>query len=346
MTKHRSVVTGWDPAKVNPDGSTGRPKGVQTAADMRIHSTFDVLGAGIFAHKGIPAITGSPTNSATISTFMAAVAAAAGGFYVFSIDAAETFTINMANIGAVKIYAQQQDYQVDSTHVDSNVVIGVVYGANPIPYNSILLFSTTITNQTSTSGLTFVPEFKFTGAASGAIRVPLQADLPNITSITNGTRGLVLGGAGAGEWVYNAATTSWLAVSPSNNLQAAYPVGSIYMNATANTNPNTLFGFGTWVAFGAGRMPVGFDSTQTEFNTIGKTGGTKTETLTTAQIPSHNHTLGGDVNNAAPNMSASEASLGPAMAYSKALTTSGTGGGGSHNNLPPYVTVYMWQRTA
>lgn len=214
MTKHRSVVTGWDPAKVNPDGSTGRPKGVQTAADMRIHSTFDVLAEGIFAHKGVPAITGSPTGNATISPFMAAIAAPAGGFYVLSIDAAETFSINMANVGAVKVYVQQQDYQVDPTHVDSNVVIGVVYGGNPIPYNSQLLFSTTITNQTSTSGLTFTPEFKFTGSASGFVRVPLFADLSRVALIQTGIRALVTGGAQAGEYFY--ASNAWNASTIAN----------------------------------------------------------------------------------------------------------------------------------
>jgi hypothetical protein len=232
MTKHRSVVTGWDPAKVNPDGSTGRPKGVQTAADMRIHSTYDVLAEGIFAHKGVPAITGSPTNSASISPFMAAIAAPAGGFYVVSIDATENFTINLANVGAVKLYVQQEDYQVDNTKVDSNVVIGVVYGANPIPANSLLLFTTTITAQTSTNGLTFTPAFKYTGAASGQIRVPTQADLANVAVLQAGIRALVTttgGGGAAGEYFYTGSvwqisttaspaidsllTTGWIALS-------------------------------------------------------------------------------------------------------------------------------------
>lgn len=206
MTKHRAVVTGWDPAKVNPDGSTGRPKGVQTAIDHRIATTYDVLAEGIFAKAGVPAITGSPTNSASISPFQAAIASPNGGFYIVSIDAAENFTINLANVGAVKIYVQQQDYEVDSTKVDSNVVIGVVYGATAIPAGSLLLFTTTITAQTSTNGLTFTPAFKYTGAASGQIRVPTQADLANVAVIAAGIRALVTtsgGGGTAGEYFYN-----------------------------------------------------------------------------------------------------------------------------------------------
>lgn len=208
MTKHRSVVTGWDPTHVNPDNSTGRPKGVQTAPDMRIATTYDILAEGIFAKYGIPAITGSPTNTATISPFQAAIAAPNGGFYVVTIDANENFTINLSNVGAVKIYVQQQDYETNAANVDSSVVIGVVYGANAIPAGSLLLFTTTITNQTSTSGLTFTPAFKYTGAASGMIQVPTQADLANIVAslITAGRRALVTttgGGGTIGEYFYN-----------------------------------------------------------------------------------------------------------------------------------------------
>ena len=74
-------------------------------------------------------------------------------------------------------------------------------------------------------------------------------------------------------------------------LIGAYPIGSIYMNATVATNPATLLGFGTWVAFGAGKVPVGIDATDTDFDVIKETVGTKTHTLTTSEIPSHTHTF-------------------------------------------------------
>jgi hypothetical protein len=125
-----------------------------------------------------------------------------------------------------------------------------------------------------------------------------------------------------------------------------YPIGSIYINATDSTNPGTLLGFGTWTAFGSGRVPVGYNSSDTDFNAGEKTGGAKTHTLTTSEMPAHTHSTKGDNTNAAPNQNASEFSLGPAVAYTKDLTTSSTGGGGAHNNLQPYITVYMWKRTA
>ncbi|MCA9340449.1 MAG: hypothetical protein KDA17_06035, partial [Candidatus Saccharibacteria bacterium] len=71
---------------------------------------------------------------------------------------------------------------------------------------------------------------------------------------------------------------------------ALYPVGCIYTNVTG-TNPGTELGFGTWAAFGAGRVPVGYDSGDTDFDTAEETGGSKTHTLTASPsgLPAHNH---------------------------------------------------------
>jgi microcystin-dependent protein len=71
---------------------------------------------------------------------------------------------------------------------------------------------------------------------------------------------------------------------------ASWPVGSIFISTVA-TDPATLLGGGTWVAFGTGRVLVGIDAGQTEFDTVLETGGAKTHTLTTAEIPVHAHTM-------------------------------------------------------
>lgn len=124
-------------------------------------------------------------------------------------------------------------------------------------------------------------------------------------------------------------------------LSLMYPVGSIYMNASVSTNPGTLLGFGTWAVHGAGRVNVGIDATQTEFDTIGETGGAKTHTLSTSEIPSHQHSYGPTGSSGAFGMVDSGA------ASSSGIRQTGfTGGGGAHNNLQPYVVVYMWKRTA
>lgn len=128
------------------------------------------------------------------------------------------------------------------------------------------------------------------------------------------------------------------------SLSDVYPVGSIYISVVS-TNPGTLFGMGTWTAFGAGRVLVGIDAGQTEFDTVEETGGAKTHTLTESEIPSHSHTQ------TAPT-SASGGALRFAVdtnasgAVTDGNATGTTGGGGAHNNLQPYIVVYMWERTA
>jgi hypothetical protein len=69
-----------------------------------------------------------------------------------------------------------------------------------------------------------------------------------------------------------------------------YPVGSIYSNVAVATNPATLLGFGTWTAFGAGRVMVGLDGDDEDFDTVGETGGAKTHTLTISEMSAHTHT--------------------------------------------------------
>lgn len=75
----------------------------------------------------------------------------------------------------------------------------------------------------------------------------------------------------------------------STAMQTIYPIGSLYISTLA-TNPNVLLGFGTWASFGAGRVLVSQDTGQTEFDTLEETGGEKTHTLTSGEMPSHTHT--------------------------------------------------------
>ena len=115
---------------------------------------------------------------------------------------------------------------------------------------------------------------------------------------------------------------------------AIYPVGSIYF-AYNHTNPGTLFG-GTWT-----RLSGGFLWASQAGDTIGQTGGEKTVTLTANQIPAHNH--GGTYTNAGTARThAWLASGGSAMGYD----TVSAGGGQAHNNMPPYIQVSIWRRTA
>jgi hypothetical protein len=131
-----------------------------------------------------------------------------------------------------------------------------------------------------------------------------------------------------------------LQINGTNVLEKVYPVGSIYINATNSTNPATLLGFGTWVAFGAGKVIVGLDSSDTDFDTAEETGGAKTHTLTTSEIPSHTHSL-----STSDNPGGTGAIEVAGGAPTSTQTTQATGGGGAHNNLQPYIVAYMWKRT-
>jgi hypothetical protein len=129
----------------------------------------------------------------------------------------------------------------------------------------------------------------------------------------------------------------------------AYPVGSIY-TSISSTNPATLLGVGTWVAFGAGRTLVGFDSTQTEFDTVEEVGGSKTHTLTESELPSHTHNTLSSYQTQVEVIGSSTVTITEADRSGDGadvdIATSSTGGGAAHNNLQPYITVYFWKRTA
>lgn len=137
------------------------------------------------------------------------------------------------------------------------------------------------------------------------------------------------------------------------DLYNVWPIGSIYISVV-NTNPSEYFG-GTWEVFGTGRCLVGVDTSQTEFNTVMKTGGEKTHKLTVNEMPSHNHQYEDITGNRSLNGQfgrsgyyESEAYMGvtnSVIAYADAdFRMTYVGGSESHNNLQPYITVYMWKR--
>lgn len=176
-------------------------------------------------------------------------------------------------------------------------------------------------------------------------------------------------------------------------LNALYPVGSIYINATNSTNPGTLLGFGTWSAFGAGRVPVGFNASDPLFDSAEETGGSKdaavvahthtfsantggqsathTHSGTTSLEPNHSHGYfrqnqsqfltrsSGSSPNIYYNFESSTTDAAGAHTHSITTgnasadhthsvsgTTGSTGSSGTNANLQPYITVFMWKRTA
>lgn len=125
-------------------------------------------------------------------------------------------------------------------------------------------------------------------------------------------------------------------------LKAENPIGHIRMETT-DVNPANYLGFGTWVLWGAGKVPVGVDASDTDFSTVEKTGGEKTHTLTTNEIPKHKHEIAVR-NNSATGLY--EAKATNATGDVGGAYTQEAGGGQAHNNLQPYITCYMWKRVS
>jgi len=147
----------------------------------------------------------------------------------------------------------------------------------------------------------------------------------------------------------NATTTELNLLSGQTSLVSisdVYPVGSIYINATSSSNPSSLLGFGTWVAFGSGRVMVGLDTGDSDFNAAEETGGSKTDShaLTVSEIPAHTHNGNNDNTFGADNPGGDSRTL----KQSGSDNTGSTGGGQAHSHdiVQPYIVVYMWKRTA
>lgn len=129
-------------------------------------------------------------------------------------------------------------------------------------------------------------------------------------------------------------------VSGKDIWELIYPVGAIYISAAA-TDPNTLFG-GTWT-----RIKDRFLLAAGDTFAAGKTGGEASHTLTVAEMPAHGHSVFYDYSSGTQSFGYQFSNKGERSAVKESSSGIGeSGGGGAHNNMPPYLTVYVWQRTA
>ena len=152
--------------------------------------------------------------------------------------------------------------------------------------------------------------------------------------------------AAAGTNTTQVATTAFVetATSSTNIADQVYPIGAIFTTVTAYANSAavvTAIGGTTWTAFGGGKVLVGLDSGDSDFDTVEDTGGSKTHTLSTSEMPAHTHSYDAHLGTG----SSGPVSLDDRMPLTTSTTTS-TGGGSAHNNVQPYIVVYFWKRTA
>lgn len=128
-------------------------------------------------------------------------------------------------------------------------------------------------------------------------------------------------------------------------ISSIYPVGSIYITTDISTKEEMSDKFGgTWEDYGQGRTLVGVGTSDKTFEAE-EVGGESNHSLTIAEMPSHAHSYGvshGSVT--AGNNYFSTIGSGPYYLVGQTGTTSASGGSQPHNNMPPYVTVYMWKR--
>lgn len=182
----------------------------------------------------------------------------------------------------------------------------------------------------------------------------LTSDIPSALTINNGTLTIQKNATTIDTFTANSATNKTVNIvvptdtgDLTNNagyLKASdiYPVGSI-VTFYDTVDHSSFLGL-TWTRFAAGKMVVGYDSSDTDFDTIGNTGGVKTVTLTVDQIPSHRHSA-----TSAGSRGKSQADTSGSSGYawnSDGGYTGYSGGGQAHNNMPPYITAALWRRIA
>lgn len=231
-------------------------------------------------------------------------------------NAEDTAELIKGGTERLKELLQQDDLTVDVNEVDDPYDVGDIVGA-----------SDDVTGVTIAVPITK----KIIRVQSGIVSVDLETDIANASGYSGSTEG---GGSSGG----------------GISLEDVYPVGAIYISAAA-TNPGTLFGFGTWeqikdvFLLAAGSTYSG-----------GSTGGEETHTLTTEELPKHEHKIYYGNNSGsyftantafpAPMADSSGNSVNKSWGYELCRTALDGGSDTAHNNMPPYLAVYVWKRTA
>lgn len=277
----------------------------------------------------------TPASSGSTYTLPAATGSTLGGVKIGSNITVSSGTISLSKTNvtnALGYTPPTTDTKYTLPNATSSVLGGVKIGSNiTVSYGTISLTKANVTNALGYTPPTTDTKYTLpTGNAStlGGVR------LSDSTSSTSSTNGGI------------AATPAAVKAAIAEAKLAAWPIGSIYMSVSS-TSPATLFG-GTWERISE-RFLLGASSSYP----AGGTGGEFTHKLTQSELPNYSLSVtnGSNVirsktgNSADAYVQTQSGGWGIPNWESKTVTVASGGSGEAHNNMPPYLAVYMWKRT-
>ena len=201
----------------------------------------------------------------------------------------------------------------------------------------------------STYGVTGVKGSAESSYRKGEVNItPANLGIPNARNITISTADPTSSDGGNGD--------VWIKYGNAQS-DCPFPVGGVYISIVS-TNPSSIWAGTTWEQFAAGRTLVGLDTSDADFDTVGMMDGEKEHTLTIDQIPAHGHGMAHTHSYTGPNTGSWKTGTngkshtwctsagGKTSGGASKTTTDNAGGGSAHNNLQPYIVVYMWKRVS
>jgi hypothetical protein len=280
------------------------------------------------------------------------------------LTSAVTGTLPVANGGTGNTTAQAEMNRVAAAVTSgqylrgngTNVVMSAIQVADVPTLNQNTTGNAATATNVAYSGLTgAVPTWNqnTTGTAAGLSATLAVASGGTGVTTSTGTGSTVLSASpaltGAPTAPTAAAGTSNTQIATTAFLATMYPVGSIY-SSTVATNPATLFGFGTWVAFAAGQVMIGNGGGFSAGTTGGSADAIVVSHTHSITDPGHNHTYVAPLNYLAPGIiSLADRypdQTGTTSTSTTGITVNSTGSSGTNANLQPYIVVYIWNRTA
>lgn len=291
--------------------------------------------------------------TAKILTSSAASGNVSGTLELYPLTAGTTYTFQAFDSAYTPTFYFDFTPSIDDTPKTKNLASGTLTESISASATTLSVFVGNGSASTIKGVWPDTPFYATLMPASPSAGVPnsLDSEIVKVTAVGNDQVGntsltVVRGQRGTTAKAFSANAIVTNGVFMDDILNRIYPIGSIFMSVSHSTVAQVQEALGgTWVAWGAGRVPVGVDTSDTNFDTAEETGGEKTHTLTVAEMPSHGH----DVKLESGQYSGGSGHLkwsGDTTYQLYGGSVESTGGNGAHNNLQPYITCYMYKRIA